>query len=162
MKNMFPLCQTYKPTGARGLTSHMSSLANEVKTVCLRDENNWFPHWQYHHIYARYRPRVYYVVEKTVLNGRLPFHDNMSPVQRIIATRVKQKCICSGKLEALITAAGDHWHCSRIWQSCPRAPNFQKVDQHTGGKWLIRSTQRRKYTRSRSLELPCKISYIGT
>ena len=31
MKNMFPLCQTYKPTGARGLTSHMSSLANEVK-----------------------------------------------------------------------------------------------------------------------------------
>ena len=31
MKNMFPLCQTYKPTGARGLTSRMSSLANEVK-----------------------------------------------------------------------------------------------------------------------------------
>ena len=30
MKNMFPLCQTYKPTGARGLTSCMSSLANEV------------------------------------------------------------------------------------------------------------------------------------
>ena len=31
MKNMFPLCQTYKPTGARGLTSHMSSLSNEAK-----------------------------------------------------------------------------------------------------------------------------------
>ena len=30
-KNMFPLCQTYKPTGARGLTSHVGSLANEVK-----------------------------------------------------------------------------------------------------------------------------------
>ena len=58
MENMFPLCQTNKPTGARGLTPHMSSLANEVKTVCLRDENNWFPHSQYHRIYARYRPRV--------------------------------------------------------------------------------------------------------
>ena len=32
MKNMFPLCQTNKATGARGLMSRMSSLANEVKT----------------------------------------------------------------------------------------------------------------------------------
>ena len=32
MKNMFPLCQTYTLTGARGLMSCMSSLANEVKT----------------------------------------------------------------------------------------------------------------------------------
>ena len=31
MKNMFPLCKTDKPTGARGLTSRMNSLANEVK-----------------------------------------------------------------------------------------------------------------------------------
>ena len=29
-ENMFPFCQTYKPTGARGLTSRRSSLANEV------------------------------------------------------------------------------------------------------------------------------------
>ena len=31
MENMFPLCQTYKPTGACGLTPRMSNLANEVK-----------------------------------------------------------------------------------------------------------------------------------
>ena len=31
MKNMLPLCQTYKPTRAHGLTSRMSSLAKEVK-----------------------------------------------------------------------------------------------------------------------------------
>ena len=40
---MFPLCQTANH-GAHGLTSRMSSLANEVKrppeTTCLRDENN--------------------------------------------------------------------------------------------------------------------------
>ena len=31
MKNMFSLSQAYKPTEERGLTSRMSSLANEVK-----------------------------------------------------------------------------------------------------------------------------------
>ena len=86
----------------------------------------------------------------------------MPPAQRIIATRVKQKCICRGRLEAFITAAGDHWHCSRIWQVCLRAPDFQKVGQHTGGKWLIQGTHHRKDNQSRSLELPCKISYMGT
>ena len=33
--------------------------------------------------------------------------------------------------------------------------HFQNVDQHTGGKWLIHDTRRRK---SQSLELPCKVS----
>ena len=33
--------------------------------------------------------------------------------------------------------------------------NFQKVDQHTGGKWLIHGTKRRKL---QGLELPCRIS----
>ena len=36
--------------------------------------------------------------------------------------------------------------------------DFQKVDQHTGGKWLIRGTKRRKDTQLQSLELPCRIS----
>ena len=92
----------------------------------------------------------------------LQVHDNMPQVQRIISTRITHKCICTGKLEAFITAAGDHWHCSRIWQVCSRAPNVQKVDQHTRGKWLIHGNQRRKDKQSRSLELPCKISYMGT
>ena len=36
--------------------------------------------------------------------------------------------------------------------------DFQKVDQHTGGKWLIHGIKRRKDNELQSLELPCKIS----
>ena len=35
---------------------------------------------------------------------------------------------------------------------------FLKVDQHTGGKWLIHGTEHRKDNQSQSLELPCRIS----
>ena len=37
--------------------------------------------------------------------------------------------------------------------------DFQKkVDRHTGGKWLIHGTRRRKDNQLQSLELPCRIS----
>ena len=36
--------------------------------------------------------------------------------------------------------------------------DFQKVDQHTRGKWLIDGTKRRKDNQLQSLELPCRIS----
>ena len=36
--------------------------------------------------------------------------------------------------------------------------DLQKLDQHTGGKWLIHGTKRRKYNQLQSLELPCRIS----
>ena len=36
--------------------------------------------------------------------------------------------------------------------------DFQKVDQYTGGKWLIHCTKRRKDNQLQSLELPCKVS----
>ena len=36
--------------------------------------------------------------------------------------------------------------------------DFQKVDQHRGGKWLIHGTKRRKDNQLQSLELPCRIS----
>ena len=36
--------------------------------------------------------------------------------------------------------------------------DFPKVDQHTGGKWLIHATKRRKDNQLQSLELPCRIS----
>ena len=35
---------------------------------------------------------------------------------------------------------------------------FQKVDQHTRGKWLIHSTKHRKDTQLQSLELSLRIS----
>ena len=36
--------------------------------------------------------------------------------------------------------------------------DFQKVDQHTGGKWLIHDTKHRKANQLQNLELPCRIS----
>ena len=36
--------------------------------------------------------------------------------------------------------------------------DFQKVDQHTGGKWLIHDNKRCKDNQLQSLELPYKIS----
>ena len=36
--------------------------------------------------------------------------------------------------------------------------DFQKVDQHTGGKVLIHGNKRRKDNQLQSLELPCRIS----
>ena len=36
--------------------------------------------------------------------------------------------------------------------------DFQKVDQHTGCKWLSHGTKRRKENQLQSLELPCRIS----
>ena len=36
--------------------------------------------------------------------------------------------------------------------------DFQKGDQYTGGKWLIRGTKRRNDNQLQSLELPCRIS----
>ena len=39
--------------------------------------------------------------------------------------------------------------------------DFQKVDQHAGGKWLIDDTKRRKDSQLQSLKLPCKISKLS-
>ena len=36
--------------------------------------------------------------------------------------------------------------------------DFQKVDQHTGGKWLNPWTKRRKDNQLQSMELSCRIS----
>ena len=36
--------------------------------------------------------------------------------------------------------------------------DFQKVDQHTGGKWLIHGTKRHKDNQLQSLELTFRIS----
>ena len=37
--------------------------------------------------------------------------------------------------------------------------DFQKVDQHTGGKWLIHGTKRHKDNQLQRLELPCRIPW---
>ena len=40
--------------------------------------------------------------------------------------------------------------------------DFQKVDQHAGGKWLIHATKRRKDNQLQSLKLPCRISKLSS
>ena len=35
--------------------------------------------------------------------------------------------------------------------------DFQKVDQHTEGKWVIHGPKRRKDNQLQSVELPCRI-----
>ena len=47
---------------------------------------------------------------------------------------------------------------SNVQTYCHFKLDFQKVDQHTGGKWLIQGTKRHKDNQLQSLELPCKIS----
>ena len=37
-------------------------------------------------------------------------------------------------------------------------PEFQKVNQHAGGKWLIHGTKRHRDNQLQSLKLPCRIS----
>ena len=41
---------------------------------------------------------------------------------------------------------------------CHSKLDFQKVDQHTGDKWVIHGTKRRKDNQLQSLELLCRIS----
>ena len=40
--------------------------------------------------------------------------------------------------------------------------DFQKVDQHAGGKGLIHDTKRRKDNQLQSLKLPCRISKLSS
>ena len=40
--------------------------------------------------------------------------------------------------------------------------DFQKVDQHAGGKWLIHDTKRRKDNQLQSLKLPCRKSKLSS
>ena len=39
--------------------------------------------------------------------------------------------------------------------------DFQKVDQHAGGKWLIHDTKRHKDNQLQSLKLPCRVSKLS-
>ena len=40
--------------------------------------------------------------------------------------------------------------------------DFQKVEQHAGGKWLIHDTKSRKDNQLQSLKLPCRISKLSS
>ena len=52
----------------------------------------------------------------------------------------------------------DIYTLSNLQSNCCLKCDFQKVDQHAGGKWLIHDTKRRKDNQLQSLKLPCKKS----
>ena len=67
-------------------------------------------------------------------------------------------CICQNtkKNENILSSMSNlqpNW-CLKI--------DFQKVDQHAGGKWLIHDTKRRKDNQLQSLKLPCRISKLSS
>ena len=51
-----------------------------------------------------------------------------------------------------------YYHFTIDWEQEQLEKLEQKVDQHTGGKWLIYDTTRREDNQLQSLELPCRIS----
>ena len=51
---------------------------------------------------------------------------------------------------------------SSLQPNCCLKFDFQKVDQHAGGKWLIHYTKRRNDNQLQSLKLPCRISKLSS
>ena len=51
---------------------------------------------------------------------------------------------------------------SNLQPNCCLKFDFQKVDQHAGGKWLIHDTKRRKDNQLQSLKPPCRISKLSS
>ena len=51
---------------------------------------------------------------------------------------------------------------SNLLPNCCLKVDFQKVDKHTGGKWLIHDNKRSKDNQLQSLKLPCRISKLSS
>ena len=51
---------------------------------------------------------------------------------------------------------------SNLQPNCCLKFDFQKVDQHARGKWLIQDTKHRKDNQLQSLKLPSRISKLSS
>ena len=51
---------------------------------------------------------------------------------------------------------------SNLQPNCCLKFDFQKVDQHARGKWLIHDTKRRKDNQLQSLKFTCGISKLSS
>ena len=60
------------------------------------------------------------------------------------------------------TKKKDIQYVKPIQPNCCLKFDFQKVDQHAAGKWLIHDTKRRKDNQLQSLKLPCRISKLSS
>ena len=66
-------------------------------------------------------------------------------------------CICQNtKIEDILSIKPN------LQPNCCLKIDFQKVDQHAGGKWLIHDTKRRKDNQLQSLKLICRISKLSS
>ena len=82
-------------------------------------------------------------------------HDNKANIkQAIIISRHMYKYICKTRNknnENVFSAMSDLETNYRL------KPDFQKVDQHPGGKWLVHAPKHHKDNQLQSPELPCRI-----
>ena len=51
---------------------------------------------------------------------------------------------------------------SKLQHNCCLKVDFQKVDKHTGGKWLFHATGRHKDTQLQNLKPHCRISKLSS
>ena len=51
---------------------------------------------------------------------------------------------------------------SNLQPNCCLKVDFQMVDKHAGGKWLIHDGKRHKDNHLQSLKLPCEISKLSS
>ena len=51
---------------------------------------------------------------------------------------------------------------SHLQANCCLKIDFQKVDQHARGKWLIHDTKRHKDNQLQSLKVSCRISKLSS
>ena len=66
-------------------------------------------------------------------------------------------CICQNAANEYIVSI-----MSNLQPNCCLKIDFQKVDQHAGGKWLIHDTKRHKDNQLQSLKLTCRISNLSS
>ena len=72
----------------------------------------------------------------------------------------KYNCICQNTKQMKIYIPVCQTYGPMVF-SCLKV-DFQRVDQHTGGKWLIHDTKRRKDNQLQSLKLPYRISKLSS
>ena len=51
---------------------------------------------------------------------------------------------------------------SNLQPNCCLKVDFQRVDKHIGGKWLVHNTKHRKDNQLQSLKLPCRIAKLSS
>ena len=79
-------------------------------------------------------------------------YENKVNENKLLSCYEALRCETIKKLFSFMSNLQSHYHFKL---------DFLKVYRHTGGKWLIHGTKRRKDNQLQSLVLPCRISWKG-